>query len=81
MLGRLRMSIEDAIAAYKRHAPSIFEVKWWTKSKATQFAGHELAKYAFSGENLKKAVIELLREQNESADLHLKGDGAPNCKV
>ncbi len=81
MLGRLRMSIKEAIAAYKVYAPLSFEVKWWTKSKTSKFAGHELSKYAFSGENLKKAVIQLLRKHGEPDDLHLKEDGASDCKV
>ncbi len=75
------MSIEEAIAAYKRHAPAIFEEKWWTKSVPTRFTGHATAHYTFSGENLKEAVCKLLEKQGTARDLELKEDGVLDCKA
>jgi hypothetical protein len=81
MLGRLRMSIEEAIAAYKTLSPDIFQKKWWTQSRPLKYFGAEMQQYWFEGKNLSDAVRKLLRDRKLDPDLKLRESEDPSCRV
>lgn len=81
MLGRLHMTIDDAIEAYKKLSPGIFKKKVWTGSQASKYVGAELGQYWFEGKNIEDAVQELLQLNNLDRDLKLFESDRPDCRV
>ena len=81
MLGRLRMTIEEAITAYKALAPDIFQKKWWTQSQPLKYFGAEMQQYWFEGKNLSNAVRRLLQDKELDPDLKLWEADDPECRV
>jgi hypothetical protein len=81
MLGRLRMSIEDAIEAYKSLSPSIFRKKWWTSKKVLRLAAAENQTYWFKGDDLKVSVQRLLEERGFDPEVKLLEADIPSCRV
>ena len=81
MLGRLRMTIDEAIDTYKTLSPEIFKKKWWTQNQSLKYTGAELKRYWFEGKNLKNAVQKLLRDKKLDPDLKFLEQGASNCRV
>ena len=81
MLGRLRMTIDEAFDAYKMLSPEIFKKKWWTQSQARKYTGAELKQYWFEGKNLNSAVQKLLRDRKLDPDLKLLELEVPDCRV
>jgi hypothetical protein len=81
MLGRLRMTISEAIDAYKSLSPQIFQKKWWTQSKPLKFLGGEAQQYWFEGKNLENAVKTLLKERNTSEEVRLLDPNSTSCKT
>jgi hypothetical protein len=81
MLGRLRMTIEEAIAAYKDLSPKIFKKKWWTQNQPMKYFGAEMQHYWFEGRNLEDAVQELLTGRNLDLKLKLWESDDPLCRV
>jgi hypothetical protein len=81
MLGRLRMTIEEAIAAYKDLSPKIFEKKWWTQFQPTKYFGAEMQRYWFEGKNLECEVKKLLTEKKLDPKLKLWESDDPSCRV
>ena len=69
MLGRLRMSIDDTIEAYKTFSPVIFKKKWWAGTKFSKFAGAQAKWYWFEADNVKNAVQDLLQKRGLDAEL------------
>jgi patatin-like phospholipase/acyl hydrolase len=83
MLGRLRMTIDEAIAAYKELAPEIFRRKWWAgRNKMLKYIGAEAKQYWFEGESLQNAVVKLLERRELDPQMKLLEEkGSPECKV
>lgn len=81
MLGRLRMTIEEAIEAYKQLSPEIFQKKWWTQNQPMKYFGSELQRYWFEGKHLKEAVRKLLTTRALDPDLKLLEADVPSCRV
>ena len=81
MLGRLHMTIDEAIDAYKQLSPEIFKKKWWSQNLSAKYAGAELRHYWFEGKNLKDAVRQLLRDRKLHPDLELLESEDPSCRV
>ncbi|KAL5344189.1 hypothetical protein ACLOAV_010851 [Pseudogymnoascus australis] len=81
MLGRLLMTISEAIDAYKSLSPQIFQKKWWTQSKPLKFLGGEAQQYWFDGKNLENAVKKLLKERNVSEEVRLFDPDSTSCKT
>jgi hypothetical protein len=81
MLGRLHMTIDQAITAYKALSPEIFKKKWWTQKAASKYGGAELKQYWFEGKNLKEAVRKLLKDQKLDVGLKLREADDPKCRV
>jgi hypothetical protein len=80
MLGRLRMSIDEALRCYRTLAPKIFKKKWWTISGA-KYIGAEARQYWFEGETLKQAVLDLLNERGVNKETKLFETDDPDCRV
>jgi len=81
MLGRLRMTIEEAITAYKALLPQIFKRKWWTQSQPMKYFGAEMQQYWFEGKNLSEAVQALLSERRLDPSMELWESDDPDCRV
>lgn len=81
MLGRLRMSIDEAITAYKDLSPLIFKRKWWTQKQAAKYFGAEMQQYWFQGQNLVSAVEKLLEGMSMDRTSTLRESQAPACRV
>lgn len=81
MLGCLRMTVDEALEAYKTLSPEIFKKKWWTQSQAGKYTGAELRRYWFEGKNLENAVQKLLRDRRLDPDLKLLELEASDCRV
>ncbi|MCJ1269381.1 hypothetical protein MMC22_009273 [Lobaria immixta] len=71
MLGRLRMTIDEAIEAYQQLSPKIFKKRWCAQSKTSKYTGAELNDYWFEGKNLKDAVQNLLQDRKLDPDMKL----------
>jgi len=81
MLGRLKMTIAQAKAAFRDLGTEIFKDKWWTKKKWTKVIGAETRQYFFRGEDLEKSVQELLAKYEHAKDLALLEGDNPRCHV
>lgn len=81
MLGRLEMSIEDAITAYKELAPEIFPKKLWSRNPVTKYIGSEAKQYWFEGKNLESAVTKLLERKDLDSQTKFRVDDESLCKV
>ncbi|EXJ68115.1 uncharacterized protein A1O5_08730 [Cladophialophora psammophila CBS 110553] len=81
MLGRLHMSIEDAIEAYKDLSGTIFAKKWWAGNKITRLIGGEAKQYAFSGEPIKQGVQDVLQKQGLDSDVALLELEESSCRT
>lgn len=81
MLGRLRMTIDEAIDAYKQLSPEIFKKKWWSQNQSAKYLGAELGHYWFEGKNLKDAVRQLLGDRQLNPDLEFLESEDPSCRV
>ena len=81
MLGRLRMSIDETIDAYKIHSPSIFKKKAWTHSKILKYLGAEMKEYWFEGENVENAVRKILEDRHLDVDMKQFESEDPDCRV
>ncbi|KAI8942872.1 hypothetical protein NX059_000912 [Plenodomus lindquistii] len=76
MLGRLKMSVADAITAYLELSDSIFQKKKTSKFKMTgKLQGR------FDSEELIRAVKRVIADQNQSEDILLKDGTNPACRV
>ena len=81
MLGRLRMSIEETITAYKELSPIIFKKKWWTQNNVLKVSGSEMRHYWFEGKNLVEAVTDLLGKREMDPNTLLKESEDSSCRV
>ena len=81
MLGRLRMTIADAIKAYKEISPTIFKKKWWTQQQPLKYFGAENQHYWFEGKNVKDTVQRLLSSRGLDPDLMLCEGQDVTCRV
>ena len=81
MLGRLRMTIDEAIDAYKELSPKIFKKKRWAQRQLSKYAGAELKQYWFEGKNLENAVRKLLDTKELDSDLKFLESENPDCRV
>lgn len=81
MLGRLRMTIDEAIEAYQELSPNIFKKKWWAQSQAFKYPGAELKHYWFEGKNLKAVVRSLITNRGLDPDMKLIESEDPDCRV
>ncbi|KAK4207930.1 acyl transferase/acyl hydrolase/lysophospholipase [Rhypophila decipiens] len=81
LLGRLRMSIEDSIDAYKVLSPKIFKKKWWSDMSLLKVLGSEMNRTWFQGRNLQDAVCSLLSDKGLDPETRLVESEDPHCKV
>ena len=75
MLGRMRMSIEEAKDAYEKLSPRIFTKERHRWNVFGQVQGR------FSHEELEKGVIEMLAKQNLPDDTLLQDLSSPSCRT
>ncbi|KAI9172574.1 hypothetical protein HJFPF1_02080 [Paramyrothecium foliicola] len=82
MLGRLRMSIQESIEAYKVLSPVIFKKKWWSNVTFLKMLGAEMSQNWFEGKNLEEAIRSLLSQKQLDPDTDLREpDEESLCKV
>jgi hypothetical protein len=81
MLGRLRMTIDEAIDVYRKLSSKIFKKKWWSQNQSTKYAGAEWKHYWFEGTNLKDAVRQLLSDRKLDPDLEFLEANDSGCRV
>jgi hypothetical protein len=77
MLGRLRMSVEDCIAAYVKLMKCIFE----KKENRSIMSALGRVKSRFSSEALSDAIIEVLKSEGHSVHERFEERDDPTCKV
>jgi len=75
MLGRMRMSIEDAKAAYEELSPRIFTKQHHRWTMFGQVQGR------FSHEELEKGVIDMLAKQGLHGETLLQDLSSPSCRT
>ncbi|KAF8859945.1 FabD/lysophospholipase-like protein [Acephala macrosclerotiorum] len=68
MLGRLHMTIDEAIVAYQELAPIIFKGSWWTQQEPLKYLGAATKHYWFKGENMERALKALLQTRELPSD-------------
>jgi patatin-like phospholipase/acyl hydrolase len=81
MLGRLHMTVDEAINMYKTFSPTIFKKKWWTQNQPMKYFGAELQQYWFEGKNLKAAVQDMLKARDLDENLKFLESDDPTCRV
>jgi hypothetical protein len=77
MLGRLRMSVEDCIAAYIKLTRRIFE----KRENRSIMSTLGRVKPRFSSSALSDAIAEVLRSSGHSASEKFEETNEPTCKV
>ncbi|KAF2815391.1 uncharacterized protein BDZ99DRAFT_516118 [Mytilinidion resinicola] len=77
MLGRLEMSVEECIDAYKKMMEQVFE-KRANRSFIGVLGG---VKPRFSSKALEDAILEVIRGRGISVDGKLENGTRPRCKV
>ena len=82
MLGRLRMTIDEAIEAFETFSSKVFTERWANSNKLVKW-GNALSgrKAWFRGKDMESSVKELLRLRNLDEDEPLLESSVPSCKV
>lgn len=75
MLGRLRLSVDEAIEIYCQLSKTIFDASGFSKTRLT--AGHG---YSFDADKLKGAVCEIVKKNAGTEDALMIESGA-TCRV
>jgi hypothetical protein len=80
MLGRLEMSIEDCLQAFKTMSADIFASNW-KQAPIIKHIGAIAGSSRFKAKDLEKAVKTLLRENKIAEEISLREGREPSCKV
>jgi hypothetical protein len=82
MLGRLRFSISQAISAYERLAPKMFEGTWRFEKEWLWFLSSEVSRtYCFRGENMVQAIQDLLATKGLNTNMMMRNSSEIGCKT
>jgi hypothetical protein len=80
MLGRLEMSIEDCLQAFKTMSADIFASSW-KQAPILKHIGAIAGSSRFKAKGLNTAVKKLLREKKIDEEILLREGREPSCKV
>jgi hypothetical protein len=80
MLGRLEMSIEDCLEAFKTMSAEIF-ARNWKVAPIIKHIGAIAGTSRFKAKNLETAIKKVLRELEMAEDVSLRDSGERSCKV